>query len=224
MKKKYMQITAAIITIVFSICTLVFADNNLIDNNLILDSNNIIDNEIINNTLVEETNQEDEMEELNGDESFIQDLEIQNNTNTSSKIETKSSKVIEDGTYRIAMFSNPSIGVDIEAGSKDNEANVLLWDWYEENNVQKQFELEYGNDGYYIIRNKNSNKVLDVQNAGMTNGSNVWQYEENGSDAQKWIIQKNSNGSYSIISKLNGLYLDIQNGNIANGGNVQVYE
>ena len=224
MKKKYIQITAAIITVVFSICTLVFADNNLIDNNLILDSNNIIDNEIINNTLVEETNQEDEMEELNENESFIQDLEIQNNTNISSKIETKSSKVIEDGTYRIAMFSNPSIGVDIEAGSKDNEANVLLWDWYEENNVQKQFELEYGNDGYYIIRNKNSNKVLDVQNAGMTNGSNVWQYEENGSDAQKWIIQKNTNGSYSIISKLNGLYLDIQNGNIIPGANVQVYE
>ena len=224
MKKKYIKITATIIIVIFSICTLVFADNNLIGNNLILDSNNIIDNETINNTLIKETNQEDKMEELNKNETYSQDLEIQNNTNTSSKIQTKSSKVIEDGTYRIAMYSNPNIGLDINGGSKENEANVLLWDWYEENNVQKQFELEYGNDGYYIIRNKNSNKVLDVQNAGMTNGSNVWQYEENGSDAQKWIIQKNTNGSYSIISKLNGLHLDIQNGNIIPGANVQVYE
>ena len=225
MKKKYMQITAAIITIVFSICTLVFADNNLIDNNLILDSNNIIDNEIINNTLIEEeTTQENEVEGFNENETSIEEVEIQNNTNTSSKIETKSSKVLEDGTYRIAMFSNPSIGVDIEAGSKENGANVLLWEWYEGNNLQKQFYVEYDSSGYYIIRNKNSNKVLDVQNGGMTNYTNVWQYEENGSDAQKWVIQKNTNGSYSIISKLNGLYLDIQNGNIANGGNVQVYE
>ena len=57
MKKKYIKITATIIIVIFSICTLVFADNNLIGNNLILDSNNIIDNETINNTLIKETNQ-----------------------------------------------------------------------------------------------------------------------------------------------------------------------
>ena len=227
MKKKYIKIITIIIIVIFSICTLVFADNNILDTNIILDSNNIIDNETTNNTFGEENKeeQEDKAKELNENQTFIEEnSEIQNNTNTSSKIEIKSSQVIEDGTYRIAMFSNKNIGLDINGGSKDNEANVILWEWYEENNIQKQFEIEYGNDGYYIIRNKNSNKVLDVQNAGMTNGSNVWQYEQNGSDAQKWIIQRNSNGSYSIISKLNGLYLDIQNGNIANGGNVQVYE
>ena len=83
MKKKYIKITATIIIVIFSICTLVFADNNLIGNNLILDSNNIIDNETINNTLIKETNQEDKMEELNKNETYSQDLEIQNNTNTS---------------------------------------------------------------------------------------------------------------------------------------------
>ena len=137
----------------------------------------------------------------------------------------KPKKTIEEGTYRIAMFSNPNIGIDIDAGLKNNGANVLLWDWYEENNTQKKFNFRYDEtDGYYTITNVNSGKLLDVQNGGMSNGTNVWQYEENGSDAQKWLIQKNSNGSYSIISKSNGLYLDIQNGNIANGGNVQVYE
>ena len=69
MKKKYIKITATIIIVIFSICTLVFADNNLIGNNLILDSNNIIDNETINNTLIKETNQEDKMEELNKNET-----------------------------------------------------------------------------------------------------------------------------------------------------------
>ena len=85
MKKKYIKITATIIIVIFSICTLVFADNNLIGNNLILDSNNIIDNETINNTLIKETNQEDKMEELNKNETYSQDLEIQNNTNKKFK-------------------------------------------------------------------------------------------------------------------------------------------
>jgi len=137
----------------------------------------------------------------------------------------KPKKTIEEGTYRIAMFSNPNIGIDIDAGLKNNGANVLLWDWYEENNTQKKFNFRYDEtDGYYTITNVNSGKLLDVQNGGMSNGTNVWQYEENRTSSQKWQIVKNSNGSYSFISKLNGLYLDIQNGNISNGGNVQTYE
>ena len=133
--------------------------------------------------------------------------------------------MLEDGTYRIAMYSNQNIGIDIDAGSKENGANALLWEWYEENNIQKKFNIKYDiNDGCYTITNINSGKLLDVQNGGTQNGANVWQYEENGTDSQKWKIVKNSNGSYSIISKHNGLYLDIKDGNISNGGNVQVYE
>ena len=134
-------------------------------------------------------------------------------------------KILEDGTYRIAMFSNQNIGIDINEFSKDNGANVLIWEWADTNNNQKKFNLRYDeNDGCYTITNVNSGKLLDVENGGSTNGSNVWQYEENGSDAQKWRIMKNTNGSFSIVSKHCGLNLDISNGNIANGGNVQIYE
>ena len=134
-------------------------------------------------------------------------------------------KILEDGTYRIAMFSNQNIGMDINEFSKDNGANVLIWEWADTNNNQKKFNLRYDeNDGCYTITNVNSGKLLDVENGGNTNGTNVWQYEENDSDAQKWRIMKNSNGSFSIISKHCGLNLDISNGNIANGGNVQIYE
>jgi len=141
------------------------------------------------------------------------------------KVDYKNNKIIEDGRYRIAINRNENMGIDVDAGSKDNCANVLLWEWYEEDNIQKKFDIKYDEtDGYYTIINANSNKALDVKNAGMLNGTNVWQYEENGTDAQKWKIIKNTNGSYSFVSKLNGLYLDIENGNISNGANVQVYE
>ena len=137
----------------------------------------------------------------------------------------KPEKTIEEGTYRIAMFSNTNIGVDIDAGSKDNGANVLLWDWYEENNNQKKFNFRYDEtDGYYTITNVNSGKLLDVQNGGTSNGTNVWQFEENKTNSQKWQVIQNKNGSYSLVSKLSGLYLDIQNGNISDGANVQTYE
>ena len=130
------------------------------------------------------------------------------------KVDYKNNKIIEDGRYRIAINRNENMGIDVDAGSKDNCANVLLWEWYEEDNIQKKFDIKYDEtDGYYTIIN-----------AGMLNGTNVWQYEENGTDAQKWKIIKNTNGSYSFVSKLNGLYLDIENGNISNGANVQVYE
>lgn len=134
-------------------------------------------------------------------------------------------KTVEEGTYRIAMFNNPGIGLDVDACSKDNGANVLLWEWYDEGNIQKKFNFRYDEtDGYYTITNVNSGKLLDVQNGGTSNGTNVWQYEDNGTASQKWQIIENKNGSYSLVSKLSGLYLDIQNGNIANGANVQTYE
>lgn len=62
-------------------------------------------------------------------------------------------------------------------------------------------------DGCYIITNVNSGKVLDAENGGTTNYTNVWQYEYNGSAAQKWFIIKDANGSYSIHSKASGLCL-----------------
>ena len=156
-------------------------------------------------------------------------LQVYENNGTASQRfqfnQIGSSEILEDGTYRIAMFNNQNIGLDIDGASRNNGANVLLWDWYETDNIQKKFNIEYDmNDGYYTITNVNSGKLLDVQNGGTTNGTNVWQYEINNTDSQKWKIERNDNGSYSIISKLSGLYLDISNGNISNGGNVQTYE
>ena len=132
---------------------------------------------------------------------------------------------LEDGVYRISMFTNQNISFDIDAGKRENGANLQLWDWAGETSYQQQFKLVYDKSSKaYTIYNINSGKVLDVQNAGYTSGTNVWQYEWNGTDAQKWIISRNNDGSYSIISKLNGLYLDISNGQLVNGANVQIYE
>lgn len=132
----------------------------------------------------------------------------------------KSEKVVDEGLYRISSVIKASSNIDVKSGSISDKANIHLWSY--EGKDQQKFKLEY-NNGYYVIRNLNSNKVLDVANNGKTSGTNVQQYTYNGTDAQKWIIQKTSDGYYNIISKSSGLFLDISNGSASNGANIQVY-
>lgn len=137
-----------------------------------------------------------------------------NNTQYDSKI--------ENGTYEIYTCVGDTKVIDIQAASKNNCANVQI---YERNNVpQQKFKAVLNNDGTYTLMAIHSNKVLDVQYAGKANGTNVWQYDKNNSDAQKWILKSCGNGYYNIISKLNGLYLDISGGIQKDGQNIQVYE
>ena len=140
------------------------------------------------------------------------------------KIE-KPKKTIEDGIYQIAMFEKgkSNLGLEVVNGEKKAGANIELGNLNRNN--KNQFEIKYNiNDGYYEIKSVASEKMLDVEFAGMINGTNVWQYNKNGTDAQKWEIEKNSDGSYSIISKLNGLYLDVEFGMLEPGKNVQLYQ
>ena len=130
-------------------------------------------------------------------------------------------KVLEEGTYKITTSINTNYGLDISNASKNNGANVQLWNYTGE--AQQKFKLEYLKDGYYVIRNINSNKVLDVQGGGINSPTNVQQYEYNGTDSQKWIIQETDDGYYHIISKLSELYLDVSGGTAGNGTNIQVY-
>ena len=153
MKKIYLKLIIVISIIILSICSLAFADNNTI--NEIEDINMLFTDELINNVLND--NLQEPKELLENNQKAIPD------------------KVLQDGKYRIAMYSNLNIGLDINAGLQENGANVLLWDWYEENNLQKQFNIQYDEtDGYYTITNVNSGKLLTVQDGQ----KNIIQYQK----------------------------------------------
>ena len=129
--------------------------------------------------------------------------------NVSEATEEKIEQPLENGIYMIKSAINPKFMLDVNGASKDNGANVQL---YEYSNVnQKKFKLTYEQDGYYTIIAMHSNKSLDVKDASKEKGANVWQWEANGTDAQKWKIKDNKDGTYSIISKCNGLYVDVLN-------------
>lgn len=129
-----------------------------------------------------------------------------------------SSRPIEDGVYCIISALNEQKAVDVNNCSS-NGANIQLYD-FNETGAQR-FQFTYKN-GYYIIKNVSSKKVVDVQGGGTTSGTNVQQYSSNNTDAQKWRVIDLGNGYYSIQAKC-GLYLDVQGGNTVNGTNIQVY-
>lgn len=130
-------------------------------------------------------------------------------------------QTIPDGVYSIATSLNEKHGLDVDKASKNNGANIQLYEYVGAN--QQKFYVKYVGSGYYIITSIHSRKVLDVANAGKKPGTNVWQHESNNTDAQKWIIVKNEDESYNIISKCNELYLDVTNSAVKNGTNIRVY-
>jgi hypothetical protein len=79
--------------------------------------------------------------------------------------------------------------MDVEHGSKDNGANVRLWDC--NGTGAQQFRLEGGNDGRGDrIRNLGSNKCLDIQDWSTLPGGNLQQWDCNLSAANQrfWVL------------------------------------
>ncbi len=129
---------------------------------------------------------------------------------------------IEEGTYKIVVASNPDLSIKVKNGERKVEANIELGK--EKETLVNEFNLKSVGNGYYEIKNINSGNVLDVQNGGMTAGTNVWQHKSNGTDAQKWtILHDEESDTYNIISKKNGLYLDVSNGQMKEETNIQVF-
>lgn len=143
------------------------------------------------------------------------------NQTGAQKFWCKKTDVITNGVYSIGLTKNKDFVLDIAGASVADEANLQI---YRSNGIEAQsFYLEY-EEGYYVIRNTKSGKVLDAKYGGSTSGTNVWQYTENNSAAQKWTIKENEDGSYTIISVLSGLVLDVENGVFQDSTNVQLYE
>ena len=110
--------------------------------------------------------------------------------------------------------------LDVTGASLKNGANIEIWDKTELNN--QKFQLTYDNDGYYVISDIRTGKVLDVYGGYSKPGTNVQMWEANGTDGQKWKIEKVEEG-YRIISKLGDFALDIYGGYTKAGTNIQIW-
>lgn len=127
---------------------------------------------------------------------------------------------IAAGNYTIASAINTSMVMDVYGGRSENGTNIQLYQAHGGNS--QEFRIAKAGDGWYTIRNVQSNKAVDVSGGVSRSQTNVWLYEYNGSDAQLWRFYASGDGYYYIQNKL-GYYLDVAGGIAKNETNLWVY-
>jgi len=86
--------------------------------------------------------------------------------------------------YRIKPLSDSNRSLDVNNFSLDNGANIQLWD--SANGGNQQWYLDYKDDGWFLIRSRESSFCIDVWNAAVNPGANIVQWQENGGFNQEW--------------------------------------
>lgn len=138
-------------------------------------------------------------------------------------------RVLPDGDYLIAAAGTSQKAtfhyLDIEGTAQPaaNDTNVSLCGPLSYDPPSYEiWTLTYNDsDGFYTIRQKNTDMCLDVYCASADEGANVQVYANNGGNAQKWAISKNGRNGYRLQAKCSGFSLDIADGAISNGTDVR---
>ncbi len=73
---------------------------------------------------------------------------------------------------------------------------------------------------YYRITNRNSGKVMDVQQPNTSNGAKVGQWAWNGNNWQQWQFVDKGSGYFNIVSRHSGKCLDVNGVSTADGASI----
>ena len=80
-------------------------------------------------------------------------------------------------------------------------------------------------DGWYYIKNINSQKYVEVVDGNDSNGANVQQYQGNGYPCQRWYVTNQGSNYITLQSGMSGgRMMDVTNGGTTDGTNVQIYD
>lgn len=128
---------------------------------------------------------------------------------------------VPDQWLSINTCINSSRCVEVAAVSKDNGANVQLWD---NNGVTGQiWKFAEESEGVYRIKNAYSNKYLSLDSSHKNDeGANVLQLSSSGGDDQLWRAEVYNN-KLMLINVHSNYVLDCNGGYADNGTNVQVW-
>lgn len=109
----------------------------------------------------------------------------------------------------------------IKDGSKDNKSNTELISKSDAEPLM--FTLQLLSNGYYVLYNFRSSKVIGAASRTPVSGTNVRQYEYVGSTHQQWKAVTNSDGTYTFLNVANTkLALEVAGGIAEDGANIQL--
>ena len=153
-------------------------------------------------------------EDLNNQIKLL-DAKITENELKKQKLYSRS---ISDGLYIIYATHCKDKVLDINGGSKENNAVLQLWE-FNNSNAQK-FYVEYNTQGkFYTIKCLCSDKFITYDESE----KKIIQFSNNNSKNQQWHIVSSIN-NYEIISELNGKNMDVYNVGTNSGTKITICE
>jgi hypothetical protein len=103
---------------------------------------------------------------------------------------------------------NPNLVLDINGGSKDQGAKLIVWDFKHSGNENQRFRI---NDQGFIT-SVHSGLVLDVE-GGSKQGNHIIQWPAHGGENQRWRLHKDG----TIRLEGHDLCIDIKGGSKDHG-------
>ena len=133
---------------------------------------------------------------------------------------------IPNGDYQIVSIINNSYGVDIDGNDvpANDEDNIQLYPIGSSPRKQDVFTFTNLGNGYYSIKQKDTNMAVGVYGASCDRWGNVnvWDYNSSiNTNARQWkICYDDELGGYTLQAKCSGMYLTLDGGVIGNGTNI----
>ena len=139
----------------------------------------------------------------------------------SGTAQTTTGRVVPNGTYEIALASNPNLVLDVAGPSTADRTNICIWT--DHNGSNQRFVMTWdAAQNSYKISSVYSGSVLDLAGSRAVVGANIQQYHAVDWLDQRWIVTKTS-GGYLIASAVNpSYYLCLNSASPAAGSNVQL--
>ena len=134
------------------------------------------------------------------------------------QIKPAAKPVLPNGMYSIYSCLDQSKALDVRMESKNDRANVQLWQ--DHGGRQQKVNLQFQNDGTYLIKFVHSGKALSAESN--SDGSNVSQSSVDGSDLQRWDIER-SGARYTLKNKAGNQWLNVRRASTKNGTNIQTW-
>ncbi|MFD1047856.1 endo-1,4-beta-xylanase, partial [Kibdelosporangium lantanae] len=92
-----------------------------------------------------------------------------------------------------------------DINGRSTAAGAILIQWPSNGGLNQQFDFLDSGDGYYRIRARHSNLVLQASSNNA--GSDVTQQPDSNATSQQWKVTDQGNGSYSLTNRQSGLTL-----------------
>ena len=134
----------------------------------------------------------------------------------------------ENGFYKIKSMANENKVIEVADFNRDDGTSIRIYEW-DDNIDNKLWELDVRSDGSYLIRNKYTQKVMDIKDGKLEDGQKVHQWSAHGRSSQKFELVPVTPGEltvedgwYEIKTASGDFYLRLENNRLDNKTNLKI--